>query len=124
MSRDGWEARGGNWGSAFHLFPAASSHGVSENNAIIYETSYLLDANGNPVETYLEANDKIVILKSDKTAVAADEYSWGGRISGREIGNKSPERGYFSHLFNSFHQATNSDLIYIDEDVSLGQLPD
>ena len=120
MSRDGWEARGGNWGSAFHLFPAASSHGVSENNAIIYETRYLLDANGNPKETYLEANDKIVILKSDKTAVAADEYSWGGRISGREIGNKSAERGYFSHLFNSFHQATNSDLIYIDEDVSLG----
>ena len=128
MSRDGWEARGGNWGSGFHLFPAASSHGVSENNAIIYETRYLLDADGNPlldadgnpIETYLEADDKIVILKSDKTAVAADEYSWGGRISGRETGNKSPERGYFSHLFNSFHQATNSDLIYIDEDVSLG----
>lgn len=128
MSRDGWEARGGNWGSGFHLFPAASSHGVSENNAIIYETRYLLDANGNPLldangdprETYLEADDKIVILKSDKTAVAADEYSWGGRISGRDTGNKSPERGYFSHLFNSFHQATNSDLIYIDEDVSLG----
>jgi hypothetical protein len=120
MSRDGWEARGGNWGSAFHLFPAASSYGVSEDNGIIYETSYLLDTNDDPIETYLDANDVIVILKSDKSVNAADEYSWGGRISGRKAGNSSPEHGYFHHLFDSFHQAQNSDLIYIDENVSLG----
>ena len=69
MSRDGWEAVAAIGVLHFIYSPAASSHGVSENNAIIYETRYLLDANGNPVETYLEANDKIVILKSDKTAV-------------------------------------------------------
>ena len=119
MSNEGWEAGAGLWGSVFHLFPAASGYGVSEDNGLIYESRYLLGGN-TPEEVYLEGNATIIIRKSDRTAGAADEYSWSGKISGRDSSNTSPERGYFTALFDSFHQATNSDLIYIDEDVSLG----
>lgn len=119
MSKEGWEAGAGNWGSVFHLFPAASGYGVSEDNGLIYESRYLLNGN-TPEEVYMEGNDTIIIRKSSRTVSAGDEYSWSGKISGRDSKSTSPERGFFTNLFESFHQATNSDLIYIDEDVSLG----
>lgn len=125
MHKEGWEADAGNWGSVFHLFPAANQYGVSQDNALIFETPYLNGTDGKPImeggnakEIYLEEDDVITVRKSDRGFGGADQYSWSGRISGRDS-QTTPERGYHSHMFDSFHQSTNSDLIYVDEDVDL-----
>ena len=112
MHKDGWEAYAFNEWSIFHLFPAASIYGVSQDNALIYETTYLNNTegkpimeDGNPKKIYLEADDVITVRKSDRGFGGADQYSWSGMISGRDS-QKNPERGYYTHMFDSFHQST------------------